>query len=64
MVTKDNIKAIFFGNTAIRAVYLGNILLWSAGPYLHVSPEEDIWLPQVDPQAQIQIKSNTDWLIE
>ena len=33
-------------------------------PYLNVSPEGDIWLPLADPQAQMDVESNTDWLIE
>ena len=32
-------------------------------PYLRVSPET-VWLPQVDPNAQAQAESNTDWYIE
>jgi P2-related tail formation protein len=32
-------------------------------PVLRVSPET-VWLPQVDPEAQMQVKSNTDWFIE
>jgi hypothetical protein len=32
-------------------------------PYLNVSPET-VWLPRSDPQAQVQVESNTDWQIE
>ncbi|MDR3134252.1 MAG: phage tail protein [Prevotellaceae bacterium] len=32
-------------------------------PMLNVSPDE-VWLPQVDPNAQMDVTSNTNWLIE
>jgi hypothetical protein len=32
-------------------------------PFLKVSPDS-VWLPQVDPRAEIEIESNTNWFIE
>lgn len=64
MLIKDNIKGVFFGNTAIKAVYLGSILLWSAGPYLFVKPERPVWIEEGGAGEQLQVESNADWMIE